>query len=235
VVGARVVDVAPDDAARLVTSGRLAADHRTGHAPGEPEPLPDGPADLEIPLTPTSHVFEPGHRVRLAVAAGHLPRVLPRDEQGRLRVHSAPGDRTALRFPGTVHDGAPAFDDAIDVAPPDERVPVATPYTTGETSRWETARSHTDDGARFGVGGGRTVTRPDGTSLTWHREVTASVLADAPGTAKVETRIEAELDHGHETVRVGTTGRVSRDAAHLETSVRVDGTTVFDERWRRVR
>jgi len=234
VVGVRVVDVAPDDAARLVTSGRLAADHRTGHAPGEPEPLPTGPVDLEVPLTPTSHVFEPGHRVRLAVAAGHLPRVLPRREQGRLRVHSAPGERTELRFPGTVHgDGVPGFDDAVGMTPPDERVPVRTPYTSGETGRWETARSHTDDRARFGTSGGKTVTRPDGTSLTWHREVEASVVADAPGTAGVETRVEAELDHGHETVEVTTTGRVSRGSSHLETRVRVDGSTVFEERWRR--
>ena len=236
VVGVRVVDVAPDAAARLVTSGRLAADHRTGHAPGEPEPLPEDeePVDLAIPLTPTSHVFEPGHRVRLAVAAGHLPRVLPRREQGRLRLHSAPGERTALRFPGTVHEGGePRFDDAIETAGPDERVPVRTPYTSGETSRWETARTHTENAARFEVGGGKTVTRPDGTSLTWHREVTASVVADAPRTAVFETRVEAELDHGHETVEVETASRVSRDAAHLETRMRVDGSTVFDERWRR--
>ncbi|MEF8788779.1 MAG: CocE/NonD family hydrolase [Haloarculaceae archaeon] len=236
VVGVRVVDVAPDGTARLVTSGRLAADHRTGHSPGEPEPLPDSgePVALEVPLTPTSHVFEPDHRVRLAVAAGHLPRVLPRREQGRLRLHSAPGERTALRFPGSVHeDGVSGFEDAVGMAPPDERVPVRTPYTSGETGRWETARTHTDGGARFEVGGGRTVTRPDGTSLTWNREVEASVLADDPGTASVRTRVEAELDHGHETVAVTTDSRVSRDATHLETRVRVDGTTVFDERWRR--
>ncbi|MEF8841995.1 MAG: CocE/NonD family hydrolase [Haloarculaceae archaeon] len=236
VVGVRVVDVAPDDAARLVTSGRLAADHRIGHGPDDPEPLPDGPVGLEIPLTPTSHVFEPGHRVRLAVAAGHLPRALPRREQGRLRLHSAPGQRTALRFPGTVHEGGegvPTFGDAVEMAPPDDRVPVRTPYTSGERGSWETARSHTEDGARFRVDGGKTVTRPDGTSLTWHREVTASVLADAPGTANFETRVEAELDHGHETVDVEAVGRVTRDVAHLETRVRVDGSTVFDEQWRR--
>ena len=236
VVGARVVDVAPDEPARLVTSGRLAADHRTGHAPGEPEPLPGNgePVDVEVPLTPTSHVFEPGHRVRLAVAAGHHPRVLPRREQGRLRLHSAPGERTALRFPGAVHEGGVwDFGDAIRMAPPDERVPVRTPYTSGATGRWETTRDHTGNEARFRLTGGKTVTRPDGTALTWHREVTASVVADAPGTATFVTHVEAELDYGHETVAVGTTGRVSRDASHLETAVGVDGSTVFDERWRR--
>ena len=236
VVGVRVVDVAPDDDARLVTSGRIAADHRTGHGPGEPEPLPGGevPVDLEIPLTPTSHVFEPGHRVRLAVAAAHLPRALPRPEQGRLRLHSAPGERTALRFPGSVHESrVPEFDDAVEMAPPDERVPVRTPYTSGVTGRWETTRDHTDDGARFHLSGGKTVTRPDGTALTWHRDVTASVVADAPGTSTFVTRVDAELDYGHETVEVEATGRVSPHASHLETVVRVDGATVFDERWRR--
>jgi len=235
VVGVRVVDVAPDGPARLVTSGRLAADRRSGHAPGDPEPLPaDGePVDLEIPLTPTSHVFEPGHRVRLAIAAGHFPRVLPRQEQGRLRLHSAPGERTVLRFPGAVHEGGvTTFEDGVTMAPPDERVPVRTPYTSGATGRWETTRSHTDDGARFRLAGGKTVTRPDGTALTWHRDVTATAAADAPGAWTFETRIEAELDHGHETVAVETTGRVARDASHLETVVRVDGSTVFDERWR---
>ncbi len=236
VVGVRVVDVAPDEPARLVTSGRLAADHRGGHAPGDPEPLPRNgePVDLEIPLTPTSHVFEPGHRIRLAVAAGHFPRVLPRNEQGCLRLHSAPGARTVLRFPGMVHEGGvPGFDDAVEMTGPDERVPVRTPYTSGATGRWETARSHTGDRARFRLDGGKTVTRPDGTSLTWHRDVTASVVADDPGTATFETRVEAELDYGHETVEVEATGRVSRGASHLETRVWVNGSTVFDERWRR--
>ena len=237
VVGVRVVDVAPDEAARLVTSGRLAADHRAGHAPGEPEPLPadpDEPVDLRIPLTPTSHVFERGHRVRLAVAAAHHPRVLPRREQGRLRLHSAPGEWTVLRFPGAVYDDeALGFDDAVEMAQPDERVPVGTPYTSGESGDWETARNHVGDSARFRISGGKTVTRPDGTALRWHRDVTASVVADAPGTATFETRVEAELDRGHETVGVEATGRVSRDATHLETRVRVDGSTVFDERWRR--
>lgn len=235
VVAVRVVDVATDGTSLLVTSGRLAADHRTGHAPGAPEPLPrDDPVDLEIPLTPTSHVFEPGHRVRLAVAAGHHPRVLPRREQGRLRLHSAPGERTTLRFPGTVHGGEVSdFDDAVEMAPPDERVPVRTPYTSDETGRWETARRHTENAARFGVDGGKTVTRPDGTSLSWHRDVSASVVADDPATATFETRVEAELDYGYETVSVEATGRVTRDASHLETLVRVDGSSVFDERWRR--
>jgi hypothetical protein len=233
VVGVRVVDVAPDEPARLVTSARLAADHRGGHAPGEPEPLPTEPVDLEIPLTPTSHVFEPGHRVRLAVAAGHFPRVLPRNEQGRLRLHSAPGARTALRFPGVVHDGGvPGFDDTVEMAAPDDRVPARTPYTSGATGRWETTRSHTEDRARFRLDGGKTVTRPDGTSLTWYRDVTASVVADDPGTTTFETRVGAELDYGQETVEVAATGRVSRDASHLETLLRVDGSTVFDERWR---
>jgi hypothetical protein len=235
VVGVRVVDLAPDEPARLVTSGRLAADHRGGHAPGDPEPLPvDGePVDLEIALTPTSHVFEPGHRVRLAVAASHLPRVLPRNEQGRLRLHSAPGARTALRFPGQVHEGGVSgFDDTVEMAAPDERVPARTPYTSGATGRWETARRHTEGRARFRLDGGKTVTRPDGTSLTWYREVTASVVADDPGTATFETQVGAELDYGHETVEVEATGLVSRDASHLETLVCVDGSVVFDERWR---
>ena len=234
VVGVRVVDVAPDGAALLVTSGRLAADHRDGHAPGDPEPLPDGPVDLEMPLTPTSHVFEPGHRVRLAVAAGHHPRALPRHGQGLLRVHSTPGERTALRFPGTVHEGGVSgLDGTVEMAPPDDRVPVRTPHTSGATGRWETSRTHTEDRARFRLTGGKTVSRPDGTTLTWHRDVTASVVADDPGTSTFETRVEAELDHGHETVEVAATGRVSRDTSHLETRVWADGSVVFDERWRR--
>jgi hypothetical protein len=129
-------------------------------------------------------------------------------------------------------DGVPGFDDTLEMAAPDERVPVRTPYTSGATARWETARSHTEDRARFRLDGGKTVTRPDGTSLSWHRDVTASVVADDPGTAVFETRVEAELDYEYETVEAAATGRVSRDASHLETRVWVDGSTVFDERWR---
>lgn len=87
-------DIGPDGEARYVTEGQLRAIfRRTAPAPanypqfgpwhpcgeGDAEPLvPGEPALLEIQLMPTSWLFRPGHRIRLALAAAdrdHLGRI----------------------------------------------------------------------------------------------------------------------------------------------------------------
>lgn len=73
---ARLEDVAPDGTVTLITGAALNGTHRNSST--DPEPLVPGEFyALEIPLHFTSWIFQPGHRVRLAVSNGLFPMFWP--------------------------------------------------------------------------------------------------------------------------------------------------------------
>ena len=75
-LSARLCDVFPDGASALAGRGVLNLTHRAGHdAPVALEP--GVPTEVEIELEATSWVFEPGHRVRLALAGADWPNTWP--------------------------------------------------------------------------------------------------------------------------------------------------------------
>ncbi|MBW4696303.1 MAG: CocE/NonD family hydrolase [Aphanocapsa lilacina HA4352-LM1] len=72
----RLSDVAPDGTVTLITGGALNGTHR--NAPTAPEPLVPGQTyTLEVPLHFTSWIFEPGHRLRVAVSNALWPMFWP--------------------------------------------------------------------------------------------------------------------------------------------------------------
>ncbi|MFB6170697.1 MAG: CocE/NonD family hydrolase [Haloarculaceae archaeon] len=230
-VAVRVSDVAPDGTARLVTGGHLRASHRDGHDATEPlEPGTVTP--VEVPLKPKSHVFETGHRIRVAVSGSYFPRALPLREQGAFDVVSTPATPTELRVPGRVHEGGVAFDDELDVSGPDTSVPTAPWRKTGLTSRWSVERDHTADAATLRTETGGLVDLPHG-DYRAESAVEACAATDDPTSAWLRTENAVELDYDTETVRAETTARVARDAARLTTTVTVDGDPVYERTWRR--
>jgi predicted acyl esterase len=75
-LAARLCDVFPDGSSSLACRGLLNLTHRDGHdAPLALEP--GVPTEVEIELEATSWVFEPGHRVRLALAGSDWPNTWP--------------------------------------------------------------------------------------------------------------------------------------------------------------
>ena len=80
----KLIDVAPDGTAKLVRYGGLNATHRDSHF--EPEPLVPGTVyELTVPLKAVSYVFEPGHRIRIAIAGADFQNAWP---TGIAAVHS---------------------------------------------------------------------------------------------------------------------------------------------------
>jgi uncharacterized protein len=70
---AKLVDVRPDDYAQNVADGILRTRYRASRM--RPEFLsPDHVYELTIDLWATSHVFLPGHRVRLDISSSNFPR-----------------------------------------------------------------------------------------------------------------------------------------------------------------
>jgi putative CocE/NonD family hydrolase len=228
----RVVDVGPDGRASLVTHGQV-----------RPNGLPDGGTDgnvrpgkeheLSIPLKPTSHVFESGHRIRAAVSAAYFPRLVSPEGQGQFTVLSTPAAASVVECPGTRHRSDPSFDDTVAVNPPDDdAVPVRSTWATASEGMRETAREHTDDTGTVRSASEDTFELPSGATMTWASEMEASVRAADPSTLSVTAAFEAEIDHGSERVVVEASSRASRETAQLSETVRIDGQLVFDETWR---
>ncbi|MCO6450964.1 MAG: CocE/NonD family hydrolase [Caldilineales bacterium] len=70
---ARLCDVAPDGASRLLCEGILRVRYRAGLE--HPHPISPGkPYHYSIGLVATSHVFLPGHRIRVDVTSSSFPR-----------------------------------------------------------------------------------------------------------------------------------------------------------------
>jgi predicted acyl esterase len=114
-LSAKLADVFPDGTSALVTRGLLNLAHRRSSV--EPEPF-GGPADVDLELEATSWVFEPGHRIRLALAGADWPNIWPppsaepiRIDRGSVRLslpHVRAGQARPLRDPVGARHASPA-------------------------------------------------------------------------------------------------------------------------------
>jgi len=84
-VAVRLIDVAPDGRATLVSRGFLNLSQRSGR--DSPAPLlPQARYRVEVQLTGTAYVFPPGHRLRIAVSTTYWPIIWPSPEPVTLTV-----------------------------------------------------------------------------------------------------------------------------------------------------
>jgi predicted acyl esterase len=117
---ARLCDVAPDGAARLVTRGALNLAAREG--PDRAVPWPAGATrDVSFDLAAAGHVFAPGHRVRLAVSSAYWPWIWPRPGPAGFTLDPA-GSRLDLPVRGPEQEGA-GFAEPEHARPPAVAVP----------------------------------------------------------------------------------------------------------------
>jgi len=104
-LSARLCDIFPDGASALVSRGVLNLTHREEHT--DPRPLEVGVStSIEVELEATSWIFEPGHRVRLALAGSDWPNTWPPPHGGTLEI-----ERSSVELELPVLEGPP-------VAPP---------------------------------------------------------------------------------------------------------------------
>ncbi len=228
VLAVRILDVNPDGIARSVSGGYLRASHREGHV--DPKPLSSAEEyRIDLELKPRSHVFETGHRIGVALSAGHFPRTLPPRGRGSFVVRSDPDEPSTVRLSGREHDGEVTFDDIVSPSEPDDSVPTASSFVADATDGWRTSRRHSDGIGTIETWREYTMTLPHGPRMTWENEVEATVRADDPASASMSYRVETALDHGTERVVARVESHVARDRAVIDTEVTVDGTTVYED------
>ena len=148
-VFAKLCDVAPDGTVALVTRGQLNACHRNGL--DRPEYLTPGEVyALDIEMKATSYVFEPGHRIRLAVTSAEFPTVFPTPEAGTNRIHCGPAQVSYLDLPVVPAASEPAPLHSIKEVPPaPEERPAENVFEVGKDPATGEATALLDTHARF--------------------------------------------------------------------------------------
>ncbi|MFB6299968.1 MAG: CocE/NonD family hydrolase [Halobacteriales archaeon] len=234
IVAVRLVDIAPRGRARLVTGGYLRADHRTGHQ--DPTPLePNRTYTVEIPLKPKSHIFESGHRLRVAVAASAFPRTRPPNQHGSFTLHSTPDTPSTITLPGRIHQREPTFENNIEMNPPDDSIPLTSSFVRSSDGSWWTKRANTTGSVTFETETESTVDLPHGPEFTRTERIEGIAHPTDPDAARLRTEAMMELNYPEQTINAEATADVTGDHQSLATTVVADGRTVFEKRWRRHR
>lgn len=228
----RLVDVSPEGDSRLVSYGHRRLRYRNGAT--DPEPVRPGEEyTVTVPLKPKSHVFEPGHRLRLAFSASFFPLVMPTRGQGSFVVCSTPTAASTLRLPGTEleNDGDFGFD-PIPMDGPDTAVPLESQYVSDGSTRLTTSRERVQNRATVRANTSSSLDLPHA-HVESKQEISASVHADDPTTTVLRSEPRMIIDYGAEIVEIDATTRLTLDTVHLRTTVTIDGDVYFEERWSR--
>ncbi|WP_227377215.1 CocE/NonD family hydrolase [Haladaptatus halobius] len=224
----RLIDLSPDSRGTLVSHGAVRGKYRKGlDYPDEMEPGTE--YYVTVPFDPKSHVFEEGHSIRVAVGSSYFPVSLPTPHQGSFIVRSTPVDPATVRFPGRRMNSVD-FDDSVDMAPPDESVPTSAENANGSSS-WTTSRERVSDCVQTSKRHSLDVDLPHG---RFSREATfeASVMADDPSTAAAQNEMTLGITTNFGEFEIVASNYISDNLCQLETTVELDGDTMFEETWR---
>ena len=234
----RSVDVDPRGRARTVTHGAVRGAFRDGLDARDPLPT-DEETTLSVALEPTSHLFEAGHRIRLAIGTALFPEAaalpgadsLAPDET--IAIRSGPSAPSRLRFPGRRREAAdPAFADAVRMAGPDEEsIPADAERATG-SAEWETSRAHVSGRVRAAKSGEKRVDLPHGT-LRSESSHEATVDGDDPRSVSARNEHRLTVENALGTFRVSATSRIAPSTCRVRTTVDHEGTTLYEGEWTR--
>ncbi len=207
----KLIDVAPDGSAELVTSGWA--------------PTPGGATVVR--LRATAFRLDAGHRLRLSISCADFPRIWPGAPPRRIRLSHA---RSELRLPLALNGiGVPAEPRRPPAVPSTERFP----WTRAGSPIWTVERDLAADALAVTLGGSETLALPQGGTLVIRQSATARASARRPEEASVyaEAEIDIQTDEG-ERVEVRSRSRAWSDRDMFWGSVSVDGCLVFERSWR---
>jgi predicted acyl esterase len=231
-LSAKLCDVFPDGTSALVARGMLNLTHRTSSV--RPEAVIPGVAvDVSLELEATSWVFEPGHRVRLALAGTDWPNAWPPPEAVTVTV-----DRSSLRF------SLPELPAPTEAAPaPVFVAPRPGSWHPGESSEpqpemtWRFAHDVLDRRTAASVSHGSRYVGELGARVSeqYDGEVSVSTVDPGDAAARATSRYEIAWPDAHCSSEVRLRFRSDAAAYHVEVELDVDdGDEPFARRrWKR--
>ena len=226
-ISVRLCDVHPDGTSQLVTRGLLNLTHRASRE--RPRPMPVGePQDVEVELEVTSWIFEPGHRIRVAVAGTDWPNAWPPPTPVTLRI-----DRSASALVLPVLAGPPP-----DPAPRLAFLPPPELRADDPSVTWTVTRGDGSGSSVARTGYGAPSPSSDGAPAMDARcEGEVGVQLDDPGNAWVDASARYEVAFPEATVAAMASWRIRSDAAtyrvHLDLATTEDGEPRWSRSWDR--
>jgi hypothetical protein len=176
-LSAKLCDVFPDGTSALVTRGLLNLAHRDSSV--APEPLDVGrPEAIRIELEATSWLFEPGHRIRLALAGADWPNIWPPPRAGVLTI-----DRASLELAVPVMEGPPPVAEPPVFTPAPGKDPHAPDETGGQPTVWRIERDVLGRETRCVVSHGADYEAEEGARVEERYEGAVGVSTLDPGAA----------------------------------------------------
>jgi uncharacterized protein len=227
-VAVRLVDVAPDGTATLITRGLLNLTHRDSHE--EPSDVPvDVPFTVRFPLHAIGYRIPEGHRLRVAVAPTLWPMVWPSPTPVTLDILAA---QSVVHLP--VH--APATEVEFPFTAPEEAAYAHTklPARESGTVTRDLATGRTEVVYEYS-GGDRLPEEYGGLShWVWDRDTFAIDDTD-PTTARAVSERRIEIVRGTWQTRVDASAEMTCDAEnfHVRTDLRAysDEQEIFTRSW----
>jgi putative CocE/NonD family hydrolase len=227
-VVAKLIDVGPNGAAQLITTGWLRAAHRVGA--DDPKPLdPNVPYELSIRLWATSYAIAPGHRLRLSISCSDFPHIWPSAINPRISLHRGTPTPSRIVLPSVLPDSggvAPAAVQRPDTAAAESS------WDVSGSAKWKIIEDLASQSVSVVLGGHQELRLPDGLSFAVHHAATATVARERPDGARVRAKARIDMSlAGGELVQVRSKSLFHRHRMAYSGDVTIDGVTVFARTW----
>jgi hypothetical protein len=231
-LAARLIDVAPDGSAALVTKNVLNLTHRESHE--HPAPLVPGQIyQVAIELDATGWRFEVGHRIRLGVSGADFPNSWPAPHQHTTSLYFG-GDRAARLILPALAPQAPALP-TPQLRPPEPFQPLAQSYS--DPAVWRVTHDHIAGTVEVAIGGAGRTRLDDGTVIDSYRDGVAIASQREPARASMRGVNRATLTWPDRTIDARARGQIESTADTLHVTIQleitIDGVPYHNRRWAR--
>lgn len=229
-IAVRLIDVAPDGTAALVTKGALNLTHRDSHE--DPSPLvPGRQYEIAVPLDATSWLFEPGHRIRLSIGGADFPNVWPspRLYTGQIYFGGRHDSRLVLPVVGPQ-----------EPSPPPPRLRPPAPYeptaeVQSDRPAWKVTRDYIAGTVEVYIRTGGRTRVGDEIDFTSSRDANALVHERNPARASIRGENQVALRWPNRTITTRARGQIESTETDfhvtIQLDVTMDGFPHFNKRW----
>jgi predicted acyl esterase len=229
-VVARLIDVAPDGTAALVTKGILNLTHRDSHEMPT-SVVPGQVYEVAVPLDATSWLFEPGHQIQLSLSGADFPNTWPSPRPYTGTVHLGGNVPSRLILPA-VEPQEPALP-TPGLRPP---APIeATVEVQAERPIWRVTRDHMAGSAEVFLRTAHRARVGEDVEFTRGSEMNAVASDRNPAHASVRGLSWETLHLLDRTVDTRARGQIvsNESVFHLtiQLDICVDGMPYLNRRW----
>jgi uncharacterized protein len=226
----RLVDVAPDGTAALVTKGILNLTHRESHE--APSPLTPGEIyNVTIPLDATSWLFEPGHAIRFSVAGADFPNSWPSPNAYTGTIHCGGSQPSRLLLP-VVGPQEPALAQP-QLQPPTSFEPLV--QSNAEKATWRVTRDHIYQTAEVRMRTAGRTRLNEQMEIAQERDVTCQVSEQNPAQASVRGLGRTTLYWPDRVIETRARGQIESTTTvfnvTIQLDITMDGVPHFNRRW----